>query len=91
MCIKVGLSKFIYTYCDGISSGKCQCDEGFFGDDCAWDENKVPVLFDMQFEGLCDLQSRPCGSSPVYGDYFLRKPTLSCGITPVVVISLYNL
>ena len=45
----------------------------------------MPVLFDIQFDGLCDLQSRACMASPVYGDVFIESEDLLCRITPVLV------
>ena len=58
--------------------GACQCEPGYAGDDCLWDENHVPSLYDLPQGATCDLAERACGSQPVEGYEFYNVATLTC-------------
>ena len=59
-------------------AGVCSCDDGYTDTDCGVNYNHVPVLFDLPFGGLCDVNTRICADFPVFGDLFVEVENITC-------------
>ncbi|CAH1785137.1 unnamed protein product [Owenia fusiformis] len=68
--------------------GKCQCNEGFEGLDCSVNSTQPPEIYNIPQRALCDIQQRPCLSTPIAGENFLEAETLTCQLEYALVTSI---
>ena len=66
-------------------AGVCQCESDFSGDDCSVDLTQPPDIIAVPLEGVCDLSTRPCRETPLYGRNFLDSPNIKCKVKITLV------
>ena len=81
------------TLCPGLCNdngrcveGVCICYTNFTSDDCSIDTNRGPIITEIRYDGICDIQSRDdCHLVRVLGSNLMQTNKSSCRTTKLRV------
>ncbi|KAL4221758.1 hypothetical protein ACF0H5_020013 [Mactra antiquata] len=62
-------------------NGTCKCDEPYFNFDCSIEKTRAPIMIGIPDKGECDLQTRSCAKTSVFGQNIAESSSLTCKTT----------
>ncbi|ESO98589.1 hypothetical protein LOTGIDRAFT_239000 [Lottia gigantea] len=73
------------SYQGRCAKGKCICNTGYIGSDCAVSLNEPPLAHNLEAEGYCDLLVDDCTEVAVFGGRFVEHEKTKCQLNPFEV------